>query len=131
MPMPRKVAPLKVCLGCGTMLSRKMFESRIEDMGVFRRRKYCSQPCMGMARRKTEVKRTTYLWRARKLRGPNCEACGTTTRLQAHHCDGIQSNNTAENIQTLCIHCHRFWHFSLQNTGRQVTGRMPSLWRTP
>jgi hypothetical protein len=67
------------------------------------------------------------LWRARKLRGPNCEACGTKRRLHAHHVDGNQANNTSENIQTLCNNCHNFWHAALERAGLPTHGRMPRL----
>ena len=127
----RKELPEKCCLVCAAPLTRKDFNGRLEDFGVFRRRKHCSLKCARANSRRSDVKPGTYFWRARQLRGPKCEACGTEKRLQAHHCDGNQTNNTPENIQTLCIHCHRAWHFALTNTGRPTAGRMPPLFPTP
>ncbi len=131
MGTPVKQLPPKSCANCSTPLERKTFNGRMEDFGVFRRRTHCSLKCARAKMRRPVVKRATYLWRARQMRGPMCEACGTDKRLQAHHCDGNQTNNDPTTIQTLCIHCHRAWHFALMNTGRPIAGRMPSLWGTP
>lgn len=69
----------------------------------------------------------TYHKRARKFLGANCEACGTVARLHAHHVDHNMKHNTAQNIQTLCLYCHRFWHFTLRCRGELSGIRMPAL----
>ncbi|MCC6475149.1 MAG: HNH endonuclease [Burkholderiales bacterium] len=56
-----------------------------------------------------------------------CEACGYARALQAHHIDQDNSNNEPENIQTLCKHCHDFWHTTAKRIGKMVAGRMPRL----
>lgn len=50
--------------------------------------------------------------KARKHRKDFCERCGATTGLLAHHKNGIQSDNSEANIQTLCFRCHRQVHIS-------------------
>jgi 5-methylcytosine-specific restriction endonuclease McrA len=42
-----------------------------------------------------------------------CEACGhdgSRSRLEVHHRDGVPSNNAMENLQVLCILCHKAQH---------------------
>ena len=39
-----------------------------------------------------------------------CESCGGTETLQRHHKDHDTSNNTPENISTLCSKCHGKMH---------------------
>lgn len=65
--------------------------------------------------------------RARKHRKSACEACGYTKRLTVHHCDQDQTNNDPSNLQTLCSHCHDFWHATAKRLGKTVAGKMPCL----
>lgn len=125
MPMPRKAEPEKYCELCGTKFGRKTFNGRLEDLGVFKRRKYCSIKCASTKERPGHW--GTYHWRARKHRGPRCEACGSTDQLHAHHVDGQPMNNEAENIQTLCVFCHNFLHATADRHGWTQPGRLPSL----
>src|SRR5260221_12255202 len=98
MPRPATPTPPKSCERCGKPLTRKRFSGRLEDYGTFLRRRFCDLSC---ANSRSDVTRGGYLWRARKLRGPKCEACGTTRRLHAHHVNGDITLTTPENIQTL------------------------------
>jgi hypothetical protein len=47
----------------------------------------------------------------RKAKKDRCEACGFVPRhpcqLDVHHLDGDYTNNSPENLQTLCANCHR------------------------
>lgn len=122
--MPRKEIPPKTCEWCGTTFERKMFGNRLEDVSVFRRRRFCSLTC---ANSRNGVTKGTLHWRARKLRGPKCEACGATASLHAHHIDQDPANNEPENIQTLCKQCHDFWHSTQKRRGWPIAGRMPAL----
>lgn len=124
--MPRNAIeiPPKLCEMCGEKFSRKYINGRLEDGNVFRRRRFCSLSC---ASSKAQVGRSALLWRARRLRGPECEACGVAKRLHAHHVDGDQANNAADDIQTLCNNCHNFWHAALERRGMPISGRMPRL----
>lgn len=109
MPFPPKQDPERSCETCGTPLFRKRFASgRLEDRGVFLRRKYCSLSC---ASTKETVVKDTHHWRARKHRKPICEECEATEGLHVHHLDRDTANNDPSNLATLCASCHlkRHW----------------------
>lgn len=122
--MPRKSDPEKSCETCGVPLTRKQTGGRLEDRGTFLRRRYCSLSC---ANSKPLVGKQGNHWRARQHRKAACEACGATTSLHVHHCDANPANNTLPNLQTLCVHCHNFWHALLTRRGLPIAGRMPAL----
>lgn len=122
--MEKKPEPAKFCECCGTELQRKRFNGRLEDLSVFQRRRFCSLSC---ANTRTDLTKHGYSWRARKHLKKKCEACGYTRALQAHHIDQDKANNEPENIQTLCKHCHDFWHTMAKRTGKTVAGKMPPL----
>ena len=43
--------------------------------------------------------------------GEKCELCGKTRgKLHVHHLDENPTNNSPENLQTLCVSCHRLLH---------------------
>ena len=120
-----RVLPDKQCAKCAAIFNRvRMPSGRMEDAGVYLRRNHCSLSC---ANTRTQVKLDTYLWRARKHRGPECECCGFKSRLHVHHCDQDQTNNDLSNLQTLCQYCHDFWHAMAKRHGKTVAGRMPRL----
>ncbi len=128
MPMPRKQEPKKSCEHCGIPLARKIFNGRLEDLSSFLRRKYCSLTCANS--KKTRLTKHGYSWRARKHLKTTCEACDQETSLIAHHIDQDISNNPPQNIQTLCKHCHDFWHSTAKRLGYAIAGRMPQLRHT-
>lgn len=41
-----------------------------------------------------------------------CEQCGSTFRLGLHHKDRDRTNNSPENLQTLCPTCHTRLHWA-------------------
>jgi hypothetical protein len=125
MAMPRKKDPKKSCERCGVPLTRSVTGGRLEDMGVFLRRRFCSLTC---ANSRDSVKKGTLHWRARRLRKEMCEACGAPKSLQAHHVDQDLRNNDPTNVQTLCKHCHDFWHTTQKRRGLSIAGRMPPLY---
>ena len=125
MQQPRKAELEKFCEFCGIALKRKTFGNRLEDLGVFRRRRFCSLTCANSKR--GPLTKHGYSWRARKHLKSACEACGAETSLVAHHVDQDKANNTPENVQTLCKHCHDFWHATQKRRGRLIAGRMPRL----
>lgn len=109
----RKPEPRRACVHCGMQLRRKrMPGGRLEDYGVFTRRKYCDQQCMSEGMVQPDVTRGAHMWRARKHKKLECEECGATTRLQAHHVDENWRNNAPSNIATLCATCHLKLHWS-------------------
>jgi hypothetical protein len=118
------VDPERHCERCGLVLTRQRFGTRLEDRSAFLRRKFCSLTC---ANSRLTTKEGTYHWRARKYRKAACEACGRTKALHVHHVNGDPSNNDLVNLQTLCMHCHNFWHATLSRLGLPIAGRMPSL----
>lgn len=121
----QKAVQQKYCERCHSILQRKRFNGRLEDLGVFKRRKYCSLSCANTRVRPSHWE--TYHWRARKHRGLSCEACGSTEKLHAHHVDGWPQNNDPMNIQTLCVYCHNFLHACANRLGWTQPGRLPSL----
>ena len=121
-----KVLADKVCPRCrGSFNRHRNPMGRLEDVAIFKRRKYCSLHCANQRERPKHWE--TYHWRARQHRKQMCEACRATTQLHAHHVDGNPQNNEPTNIQTLCVHCHNFLHATAARRGRTEPGRMPCL----
>jgi hypothetical protein len=115
------------CETCASTLVRRRHESgRLEGFRDFMRRRFCSLSCAN-SRSKGGASRKAHHYHARKLRGPICEACGTTEQLQAHHVNEDWRDNRPENIQTLCIFCHHFWHALHIRHGATPTKRMSKL----
>lgn len=111
--MPRQYAkpdPEKYCQVCGVRMHRKRYgpSQTLEDMGRFLSRRTCGQSC---GNTKTEVKKDTLHWRARKHRKPNCEQCQTAEDLHVHHIDRDPTNNDPANLLTLCASCHLKLHW--------------------
>lgn len=123
----RKLEPQKRCTMCSCRLSRKRFESgRLEDLTAFLQRQFCSLSCAN-SRLKGGTSRKAYHAQARKQRKPACEACGTTKRLCVHHVNEDWMNNSPENLQTLCVFCHQFWHATHRRLGLKPSQPMPRL----
>lgn len=114
------------CVVCRTRLTR----NKNGPPGGFRRDGvlFCSLNCVS-ARVNGHQNRGTYLQQARLFRKEACEACGSTEALTVHHCDADWKHNDPENLQTLCSPCHSFWHEAHRRTNRQVSGKMPWLFR--
>lgn len=109
MPTRAKPDPTdRACEACGTPLRRKRYGGRLEDRGVFLRRRNCSQSC---ANSRQEVTKDAHHWRARKHRRNACQECGATSALHVHHNDRDPANNDPANLTTLCASCHlrRHW----------------------
>jgi len=110
MSVSPKPVPVKHCETCGLLLERKRFGGRLEDRGVFLRRRFCSRVC-GYAYVKPDAVKDTHHWRARKHRKDACETCGATDRLHVHHKDRDPFNDDRANLQTLCDSCHLRLHW--------------------
>src|SRR6266496_1722315 len=54
MAHPRGEEPEKFCEFCGTRFNRSIFNGRLEDLGVFRRRKYCTIRCASTRDRQSD-----------------------------------------------------------------------------
>lgn len=115
------------CVTCGDQLMRRRHESgRLEGYRDFMRRRFCSLSCAN-SRSKGGESRNAYLYRARKFLKVACECCGAKSELHAHHVNCNWRDNRAENIQTLCVFCHQFWHAMHIRHGRLPTQPMPKL----
>lgn len=125
MAHPRAVEPEKFCKRCNVVMERRRFNGRLEDLGVFKRRNYCSLRCANMRDRPKHWE--TYHWRARQHRQASCEACGSTDRLHVHHVDRKPENNDPSNLQTLCIFCHNFLHATVDRLGWTHPVRLPKI----
>jgi len=109
MSVPQKPDPVKFCEICGVKLERKRYNGRLEDRGVFLRRRRCSQACANSRPEPTSA--DTYHWRARKYRKDACEQCGSPEKLHVHHKDRDRTNNDPVNLATLCDSCHLKLHW--------------------
>lgn len=118
----------KSCAHCGAMFGRRRFGGRLEDIGVFRRRRFCTLRCGWTAKNRDRPAHwATYHFRARKHRKSSCEGCGSTKQLHVHHVDGRPENNDPTNLQTLCVFCHNFLHATAERLGWTIPGRLPEL----
>jgi len=122
-----KSAAPRQCEHCGNTLERRCHESgRLEGFRDFMRRRFCSLSCAN-SRSKGGQSRKAHHYHARKHRAGQCEACGTEKELQVHHVNEDWTDNRPENLQTLCIFCHHFWHAMHIRLGLTPTQRMPKL----
>lgn len=105
--------PEKHCKLCGAKLERKRFGSRLEDLGSFKKRKFCNQACMAASMTgsiKVLNDRNSRRQSAKTV-AEKCSTCGRdSSRLSVHHVDGNPMNNSALNLLTLCGSCHRRSH---------------------
>lgn len=108
MSVPKKDDPIKHCEICGALMERKRYNGRLEDRGVFLRRRRCGQSC---ANTRTDVTKDALHWRARKYLASECQECRTTERLHVHHVDRNPANNDPANLMTLCASCHLKLHW--------------------
>jgi len=101
---------MKACAHCGKPLVRKRIGGRLEDNGVFRRRKCSDKQCMSLGMRKDRPSRSAIGKRNIRLRKPSCERCDATEMLSVHHKDRNIYNNNPSNLETLCSSCHTSLH---------------------
>ncbi|WP_147401688.1 hypothetical protein [Acutalibacter sp. 1XD8-33] len=72
MAMAEKTAPVKRCPVCGALMVRKRYNGRLEDMGAFLRRVYCSRKCMAKGYTKADATLAALRKRSSKMRGKSC-----------------------------------------------------------
>ena len=108
---------IRVCEYCSVELIRKNYKNGAREPDAnFYTRRFCNQECMGLARVKSNPKKSTIRRRASKLalnglRKDKCEKCGTDKKLHLHHIDSNPNNNNINNVMTLCASCHGQWHW--------------------
>ena len=119
--MQRKQEPKRCCRSCGCQMTRKRYGTRLEDLSVFLRRRFCSLSCANTRQDKTKDG-----WRriARLHAKTACEVCSSTLKLHVHHCNHNIKDNSPENLQTLCASCHAKHHHYSRRLGKVVSGRM-------
>lgn len=120
--------PPKPCEVCGTMF---------KPPNAVTPHRYCSVACAAQAKRTLNAgernpnwkhgRRATYSSAFQKRLGPmliqergRCELCGedgTRAKLEVHHKDGNKRNDALENLQVLCVHCHRDIHREARRQG--------------
>lgn len=113
MGRPEIPMPDKPCEQCGTPMSRRRFNGRLEDRGVFRRRRFCNLRCSGDSM-VTDAP-TLGTLRSRSRRVPlarSCDHCGDSRLLNRHHRNGDKADNSPSNVQTLCASCHTRLHWA-------------------
>src|SRR3990167_1138521 len=120
MPRHSIKLPDKICPVCGERFNRNRFNGVLEDSTRYKTRRTCSQSCGNS--RSNPKDRTTHHLRAQKFKKHSCEMCGTRKGLDAHHKDGDITNNTRENIKTLCHSCHMKWHWQ-QRKSKKTTSK--------
>ena len=122
----QKGTTIRYCEFCGKMYHRKRDRSgRLEDLGKFHRRRFCSVSCSASRRRPRAVTQARRV--AQRHNAGRCEACTAVLETLVHHVDGDPSNNAPDNRQTLCLYCHSFWHAMLRRVGLEPIKRMPRL----
>lgn len=99
-----------VCKHCGQVLQRKRFGPRLEDLTVFKNRKFCNRTCMAHFMIKDNPSRSAIQRRLKKHRKQSCDLCGSSVNLCMHHKDKDWMNNSEDNLQTLCSSCHTSLH---------------------
>ncbi len=111
MPRAQAQTPVQHCQNCQKVLERKRFNGRLEDLTVFKKRKFCNQVCMAESMIQEEVTLAGLRSRSMKLKEGQCSQCGTQENLHVHHMDSNPANNSSGNLKTLCAACHAKWHW--------------------
>lgn len=119
----RKPDPLKHCASCGAKMERKWFNGVLESMNCFLRRRHCGRQCMATAMLQEHITRSGHLVRARKHLKKACEQCGTSVRLGIHHKNRNWSDDSPDNLETLCSSCHTKLHLAAGDISRNLPPR--------
>ncbi len=116
---PEELNEKKYCLFCGKELIRKHYGKKIEDMKIFKNRKFCDLSCFGKYRSinadatkmtdRAARENAVHVYRALKD-NDKCEICGGKGNLLVHHKDLDCHNNNIDNLMLLCYPCHNKIH---------------------
>lgn len=128
MSRPATETPAKSCEQCGATFIRARYGGRLECLENFRTRRFCSLSCSVSNQRAAPPPTIgSSRKRAAHLKLDHCEACGAMRVTTQHHVNGNPMDNRPENLQTLCVNCHSFWHAALKRSERPCGERMPNL----
>lgn len=116
------------CERCGEKLVPRIFPSSGEEHPcMFKRRRFCSLKCANTRGRKG-TSRTQVMIQARaKALKTRCECCGGKKKLAIHHVNENWRDDSAVNLQTLCVYCHSQWHGLHRKLKIKCFARMPRL----
>ena len=106
-------AKINYCKTCGKELIRNILPSGTpEAFSKWQIRKYCSWNCRGCERGKPieELSDPALTTRARKFVKDKCEICGVKEKLCVHHKNRNRTDNSKENIITVCRSDHMRIH---------------------
>lgn len=107
----KNISEEKICPVCGKHFKRNRFGKRLEDYTRFQQRIYCSKSCSANRRKNDPNReRSSFHYLARKHLRTCCAICGSIENLDVHHLDGNIKNNSTDNLETLCHHCHMKLH---------------------
>ena len=130
MPKEAKQTPAKSCEWCGSIFTRGRLgkNNQLECVANYMRRKFCSISCSVKRQHATEPPTAAASRkRAKKQLQGQCESCGWTVDLCIHHVNGNPMDNSASNLQTLCMNCHSYWHATHKRLGKPCLTPMPRL----
>lgn len=102
---------------------RKRIGDRLEDLGAFKRRRYCDRACMAQGMHREQVTKGAHLARARRHKKDACEECGTAVGLHVHHEDNDWRNDDLTNLRTLCGSCHLKHHWATDDRRSETRRR--------
>jgi hypothetical protein len=107
--------PVGVCSICGAEFPRKHGD----------RKQTCSSECLAELKRRNNLRENHPAWKDGRavyraimlddLGKPKvCERCGRSdVPVEIHHKDRDRANNAPDNLEVLCINCHRRTHYYL------------------
>lgn len=127
----KKEDPIKNCANCEKQFFRVYFGKRLQDLGNFKKRKFCSKLCQYEYHLQREQTRQ---WIGRKLQDvkkDKCCICNGFNWLGVHHRDGNWKNNDISNLITLCASCHTKQHWKQGDYEHKKINKTCSLCNLP
>jgi hypothetical protein len=100
----------RICVLC---LTRPTIQSYTNKLGLKRYRKHCGACTTRLAKERLakQGRRPLYGKHPGRIKKHYCEGCGIIPRypnqLEVDHINGEHSDNSPENLWTLCVMCHR------------------------